>query len=47
MTLRRIVWTAALAIAVTLPLILCSVSWAESGCHKGCGTPPTVKSPGR
>ena len=39
MALRQIVFRLALVIAVALPLMLCTVSWGESGCHKGCGTP--------
>ena len=47
MTWRRIFWRLALALAVALPLVLCTVSWGESGCHRGCGGPPRVESPSR
>lgn len=30
---RIILWLTLIAVAV--PLLICSVSWAESGCHKG------------
>ncbi len=44
---RRLISWLILAIMVVVPLLTASVSFAESGCHKGSGGPPKTGSPNR
>ena len=44
---KRLISWLILAIMLVVPLLTAGVSAAESGCHKGSGSPPKTGSPNR